>query len=99
MYQCIYCKAAYDHDRSYQHNAYECPKQRKRMKQTMVSLLLVCAIGLQGCDLIKEVLPKEDYPDNVDRAELTLYVGGKVYKYACQVNPATKSLADCQEVQ
>lgn len=97
MYQCIYCKAQYEHSKSYTHNAYECLKRKGHKGLAVV--LVICLLSLTGCEAIKGLLPKDEYPANVDRAELNLYVGGKVYKYTCAVNAETKSLTDCVEVQ
>lgn len=98
-YQCIYCKATYDHAGSYSHNVYKCPKMAKRVKAGLVGVLAICLIGLTGCEALKELLPKSEYPAGADRAELQLYKGGQVYKYICAVNTETKALTDCVEVQ
>lgn len=100
VYQCVYCKATYDHDSSYKHNAYDCPKvRRSKMKASLIGLIIVCMIGLSGCQMLKDLLPKEQFADGATRAELQLYVKDKVYKYICTVNPESKALADCREVQ
>lgn len=99
-YQCVYCKAAYDHDQSYRHNAYDCPKVKGKTMKHMMSVVLVgCLVGLSGCEALKDILPKDEYPAGSTRAEMQLYMGDKVYKYSCTVNPDTKSLTDCREVQ
>jgi hypothetical protein len=99
-YQCLYCKASYNHDQSYQHNAYDCPKVRgKGMKKALSVLLIGCLVALSGCETIKGLLPKDEYPVDVTRAELQMYTKDKVYKYVCTINPETKSLTDCREVQ
>ena len=99
VYQCIYCKASYEHSQSYKHNAYDCPKQKgKRMKAGLIAVLVLSLAGLTGCEAIQSLLPKDNYPAGVDRAELQFYKGDKVYKYVCLVNADTKALTDCREV-
>lgn len=99
VYRCVYCKAQYEHSKSYSHNSYECPKVRKKAKAGIVAVLVLSMLGLTGCEAIKGLLPKEELPAQANRAELQVYVGDKVYKYVCGVNPETKALVDCKEVQ
>jgi DNA-directed RNA polymerase subunit RPC12/RpoP len=99
-YQCIYCKASYNHDQSYKHNAYDCPRVRgKGMKKALSVLLIGCLIALSGCEAIKGLLSKDEYPAGSNRAELTIHDGETVHKYNCIVNRELKSLTDCVEVQ
>lgn len=98
LYKCVYCKAQYEHDKSYSHNSYQCPK-RKGLKASITAVLVLSMLGLTGCEAIKSLLPKSTLPDNVDRAELVVYIGEKSYKYVCSLSEDKKSLADCVEVQ
>lgn len=99
-YQCIYCKARYDHDQSYQHNAYQCPKQQgAKMKAGLIGLLAIAMVSVTGCDTLKNLLPQDKFPTDVDKIELALYKGEKVYRYQCLLNTETKALTDCQEVK
>lgn len=99
VYRCVYCKAQYEHSKSYSHNSYECPKVRKKAKAGIAAVLVACLLGLTGCEAIKGLMPKSTLPDNVDRAELVVYIGEKSYKYVCSLSEDKKSLADCVEVQ
>lgn len=96
-YQCIYCKASYNHDSSYKHNAYDCPRV-KRGRGALAIILSICLVGLTGCEALQSLLPKPEYPANADRAEVQFYKGDKVYKFVCTVNVTTKALTDCREV-
>lgn len=99
-YQCIYCKAQYAHAESYKHNAYQCPKRKGvRMKAGLVGLLVVSLVGLTGCEMLKDLLPKDRFPNDVNKVELAIYSKDKVYKYECVLNTDTKALTDCREVQ
>ena len=97
MYQCIYCKAQYEHSKSYTHNAYECPKRKGH--KGLVVMLAICLLTATGCEAIKGLLPKDEYPAGTNQAELLIHDGDKVYKYNCIVNRELKSLTDCVEVQ
>ena len=99
IYQCVYCKASYEHEKSYAHNSYECPKVRKKVKAGIAVVLVTCMLSVTGCEALKGLLPKETLPEQANRAELQVYVGNKAYKYVCGINPETKVLADCVEVQ
>lgn len=97
MYQCIYCKAQYEHSESYKHNAYECPKRNGR--KGLAVILAICLVTLSGCEALKGLLPKDEYPAGATQAELIIHDGLQVYKYNCIVNRDLKSLTDCVEVQ
>lgn len=100
IYQCVYCKATYNHDQSYKHNAYDCPKLKgKSMKYALAMVLTVCLVGLTGCEALKNLLPQDKFPTNVDRVELVLHQGDRAYRYQCSINTETKALTDCREVQ
>lgn len=100
IYQCVYCKATYNHDQSYKHNAYDCPKVRgKAMKAGLIGLLALCLVGLTGCDTLRSLLPQEKMPSGVDKVELILYKGTQTFHYECQVDITKNALTDCQEVK
>lgn len=99
MYRCVYCKAQYEHSEPYSHNSYECPKLKRKAKASIAAVLVLSMLGLTGCEAIKGLLPKETLPEQANRAELQVYVGNKAYKYVCGINPETKALTDCVEVQ
>lgn len=69
------------------------------MKFALATVLTVCLIGLTGCEVLKNLLPQDKFPTNVDRVELILHQGDRAYRYQCSINTETKALTDCREVQ
>lgn len=98
MYQCIYCKAQYDHAGSYEHNAYKCPRVKGRGKAGLLVVGLLMLATLQGCEWIKGMTnPTLDLAGS-DKADITVYKGDKVYKFKCDVDVINSRLVNCQEV-
>ena len=100
IYQCVYCKASYDHDQSYKHNAYDCPKVRgKGMKKALIGALVVCLIGLSGCDAIDKYLNGSPTLEGAQDADIVLYKNGVQYKYRCKIDEVAEKFTNCTEVK
>ena len=100
MYKCIYCKAQYEHSQSYKHNAYDCPKQKgKGMKSIVAGLLVVCMVGLTGCEILDKYFPKESVVAGADKANITVFKGDKSFTYTCDIDVATQKFTNCVEVK
>jgi len=98
MYQCVYCKASYDHAGSYKHNAYECPRVKRTGKAGLAVMVLFMLATLQGCEWIKGMTnPTLDLVGS-DKAEITIYKVDKSYKFKCDVDVISSRLVNCQEV-
>lgn len=100
MYQCIYCKAQYEHSQSYKHNAYDCPKQKgKDMKGKIAGVLVVCMLGLTGCEILDKYFPKESVVAGGDKANITVFKGDKSFTYSCDIDQVSKVFTNCVEVK
>lgn len=100
VYQCIYCKASYEHSQSYKHNAYDCPKQKgKAMKASMVAVLSLCMAGLTGCEYLDKYFPKQSVTQGGDKANITVFKGDKSFTYSCDIDTVSGKFTNCAEVK
>jgi hypothetical protein len=99
QYQCIYCKARYEHDGSYAHNAYQCPKQRSKGMKSLAAIMVVCMLGLTGCEALDKYLNPGPDMAGATKASITIHKADKDYTFNCDVDTASSKLANCVEVK
>lgn len=100
VYQCIYCKASYEHSQSYKHNAYDCPKQKgKAMKASIAIVLSVCLVGLTGCEYLDKLIPKQSVVEGGEKANITIFKDGKGFVYNCDIDRVAGKFINCVEVK
>lgn len=100
LYQCIYCKAQYEHDQSYAHNAYRCPKQKgKRMKGMVAGLMVMVMLSMTGCELLDKYFPPQSVVTGGEKANITIFKGDKGYTFSCDIDRATEKFTNCVEVK
>lgn len=75
--------------------------ERNIMRSLILALLLLSSMSLVGCEqlkgLLKQYMPSDADPEGQYQAELTIKAGDKEYKYACIVDPSTKTLSNCKQ--